>query len=362
MKRIFGVFLCAVLFTTSLWAQDDGEDSRFVPSFSLENETKLSTVKLGEKKDEKGNVVPGETGIENESTARFAVGIKLGETFMLAPYIIDKVGIVGGMATGQDFAFDANNFGLGLIMTYAPMDMLEINASLGYLNRYKMEGVEIFPPSTNAFFNHNGVAFTVGLALNVESIFLEAGLNNSLEWLQGKTRYGEKDKEYATRDELTNTFTVEMKMDFFNFIKEGLNSGLVLSNEMKLTKTKSRSAEFTEKWQWIGDKVIENEFAIGLHFAPVEFMDFTFLVKDAFDKTVVWVPTPSDAKYSDDYVSSNKVLLGLGLEFKKDMFKFGIEYNPQLSGSGTTKTGDTTKTTKAKDMEHEVKLTVGVEL
>ena len=359
MKKIFGVFLCVMFCTALVWAQEEEESSSmFEPSITIENETTFKTVKMGED-GEKGNIeLAKEEAIGNESSAEFAVGIKLGETFSLNPYVKDKLAIMHETA----FSFDANDFAIGLGMTYAPMDMLEITAGLGYLNRHKRGEVDIPGGSKISFFAYNGLEFNVGLGLNVESIFLEAGIENSLEWVQGKKRYGADDKQYGTNAKLSNTFTVEMKMDFFNFIKEKLNSGLVLGNELKFEQTKTRSAEFTENWQWIGDKTIENEFSIGLHFAPVEFMDFTFLIKDAFEKKVEWEPSGSDAKYSDDYESSNKVLLGLGLEFKKNMFKFGIEYTPQLSGTETKKEGDNVKTDPMKDMEHEVKLVVGIEL
>ena|GEM_PF-1117145 len=359
MKKIFGVFLCAMFCTAFVWAQEEEEsDSMFEPSIVIENETTLTTTKTGDDEDTKGNVIPG--GIGNETSAEFAVGIKLGETFSLSPYIKDKFAMATDDMLNKPLLFDANDFAVGLAMIYAPMDMLEITMGMGYLNRYKMfeyEGGFITP-----FFDQHGLSLDVGLGLNVESIFLEASITNNLEWLQGKTRYSKDDKKYTTGSELVNTFAVEMKMDFFNFIKEGLNSGLVLNNEMKLTKTRFKDVSDEEKWKWVGDKTIENEFAVGLHFAPLEFMDFTFLIKDAFEKKVAWIPDDSKSKYSDDYESSNKVILGLGLELKKNMFKFGIEYNPQLSGSSTVKAGDTTTTKKQKDMEHEVKLVVGIEL
>lgn len=342
MKKIFGIVLLSVMSLSFLAAQEE-ESSFGNPSFSLENETTFGLIKQTDD-DTKGNFKDLE--VENKTTGKFAVGFAIGENFMLKPYISDAIKVV------NNATFKNNDFGIGIGATYKPLDMLTVKFGLGYVSRY-----------TNKDFGAqsvaNGVKFNAGLDLAVDSIFLEAGLEYKLTGMFANEKTGSKTDNYTKHNSIENKIVLEAKFDFFNFIKEGLNSGLVLSNETKITpewKTLGGGKDAT----LYGDasRAIENEFGIGLHFAPVDYLDFTFLTKVISGEAKAYI-YDSAWKYSDKSTKGTAVGLSLGLEFSKDMFSFGIEYNPTLSA----KTIDLDKNeTKEKDMPHEFKLTVGIEL
>ncbi|MGP1521487.1 MAG: hypothetical protein ACTTIZ_08330 [Treponema sp.] len=342
MKKIFGIVLLSVMSLSFLVAEED-ESSFGKPSFSLKNETTFGLVKYGEDKN-KGNFEYDE--VENKTTGKFAVGFAIGENFKLKPYISDAIKV------GKDAKFKNNDFGIGIGATYKPIDMLTVKFGLGYVSRY----------TDKKFGNQsvaNGVKFNAGLDLAVDSIFLEAGLEYKLTGMFANDKTGAKTDEYTKHNNIANRIILEAKFDFFNFIKEGLNSGLVLSNETNITPEWKKSGNGKDGTLYTdASRTIENEFGIGLHFAPVNYMDFTFLTKVISGETKAYI-YDSSWKYSDKSTKGTAVGLSLGLEFSKDMFSFGIEYNPTLSA----KTIDEDKNeTKAKNMPHEFRLTVGIEL
>lgn len=347
MKKIFGIVLLSVMSLSFLVAQEE-ESSFGSPSFSLENETTFGLTKKTDD-DTKGNFEYG--GVENKTTGKFAVGFAIGENFMLKPYVSDAIKVEGSAK------FKNNDFGIGIGATYKPLDMLAVKFGLGYVSRYTDKG---FGAQSVA----NGVKFNAGIDLAVESIFLEAGLEYKLTGMFANEKTGSKTDNYTKYNSIENKIVLEAKFDFFNFIKEGLNSGLVLSNETKITPEWAKLGDGKDGTLYIttGDdaakRKVENEFGIGLHFAPVDYLDFTFLTKVISSETKAYI-YDSAWKYSDKSTKETAVGLSLGLEFAKDMFSFGIEYNPTLS----KKSVDVNKNeTKEKDMGHEFKLTVGIEL
>ncbi|MGP1438660.1 MAG: hypothetical protein ACTTKH_06270 [Treponema sp.] len=351
MKKIFGIVLLTAMSLSFLIAQEE-ESSFGKPSFSLENELVIKGERLGEDTN-KGNFQPAEDDfIANSTTAKFAVGFNIGENFSLKPYIKDSVTFgVSDWKKGISPSFSANKFSLGIGGTYKPLDMLSIMFGLGYDSKYGkfvvVKGSDT-PPTPPKFTSvGNGFNFNVGVGLSVESIFLEAGVGYKVDGMFAS--YREKD-DYYTSNAFTNKITLEATFDFFNFIKEGLNSGLVFENTTK----------FKSNWinkgsdQLEGKKVISNDFGIGLHFAPVEYMDAKFLTTVAFEQTNKY----DSAKKSYEIAEKSVVVgLTLGLEFSKDMFKIGVEYNPALS-----KKAGKDKLEEDKTLEHEFKFVLGVSL
>ena len=355
MKKIFGVVLLSVISLSFLVAQEEDESSFGKPSFSLENETTIKGAKSGEK-ETKGNFVLSADDFENETTAKFSVGFAIGENFKLTPYVSDSV-VTGMVDAGNKFAviFKKNSFGIGLGASYKPIDMLSIKFGLGYVSRYSLDD------KWDGQSLGNGVKFNVGLGLSVDSIFLEAGLGYKFDGMfANETKEILTDVKKLKYGKIKNVITLDATFDFFNFIKEGLNSGLVLSNETKISSGWQHLGRSSEKADYDGDKKIENEFGIGLHFAPIDYLDFTFLVKVASEakKAYVYNPIEKTGKYEDGD-KSTAVGLSLGLAFSKDMFSFGIEYNPVVSAKTTDKDG---KVTEEKNLEHEFKIAVGIEL
>lgn len=352
MKKIFGIVLLSVMSLSFLVAQEEEESSIGNPSFSLENELTIKGVKGGED-DNKGNFdLAGEDPLENETTAKFAIGFNLGEKFTLTPYIKDVLAAKVGKKTDPlSPVFDLNKFTLGIGATYKPMDMLSIMFGLGYDSEY----TDFDPLKT---YVGNGVNFNAGLGFSVESIFLEAGVSYEFEGMFAKERRSKDEKDYVTLNKVKNTITLDATFDFFNFVRDGLNSGLVLENKTKIKSNWGRDGKVEDKEKFAGDKTVSNDFGIGLHFAPVSYMDAKFLVTTAFEQKSEY---DGKEKYEVNE-KSTAVGLTLGLEFSKDMFKIGIEYNPTLSKKEGKKVGDKLEMNTIKDLEHEFKLVVGIEL
>lgn len=350
MKKIFGVILLSIVSLSFLVAQEEEESSFGNPSFSLENELTVKVEKGGED-DNKGNFkLAGEDPFENKTTAKFAVGFNIGENFSLTPYIKDSVGFKSRKMDNKILEFGSNKFTLGVGLEYKPMDMLSVMFGLGYDSKYKDFDV--------GTLSGNGVNFNVGVGLSVESMFIEAGASYEFEGMFASARNSKDEKDYKSSKELGNTITLEATFDFFNFIKEGLNSGLVLENKTTFESEWTRDGKEEDKKKFDGEKTIGNEFAIGLHFAPVSYMDAKFLTTVAFEQKSKY---DGSEKYEVNE-KSTAVGLTLGLEFAKDMFKFGIEYSPCLSKKEGKKVGEKLEIETVKDLEHEFKIVVGIDL
>lgn len=352
MKKIFGIVLLSVMSLSFLVAQE--EDSSFGnPSFSLENETTLKGVKDGTD-DKKGNFALDPAEFENESTAKFAVGFAIGENFSLTPYVKDVVTV------GLGANLKSNKFSLGIGAKYKPLDMLSIMFGLGYDSAYKYFRYEVSPGNVVGTDIGNGVNFNVGLGLSVESIFLEAGASYKFTGMFAKYKNTSDEKDYITFNDVKNTVKLELTFDFFNFIKDGLNSGLVLENETKFKSNWNRYGKEKDANKFTGEKEITNDFAIGLHFAPVSYLDAKFLVTVGSEQGSVY---DGEKKY-EVMKKSTAVGLTLGLDFSKDMFSFGIEYNPTLSKKAgeKSKSGDKLEIETLKSLEHEFKFVIGIDL
>lgn len=346
MKKIFGIVVLTVVSLSFLVAQEESSFGK--PSFSIENELTIKLERQGED-DNKGNFkLADKEPIANETTANFAVGFAIGENFMLTPFVKDSV------AVNETGTFDGNEFTLGLKGKYKPLDLLAVNFGVGYISSYGSN--EMLMNSSKNQAVSNGFSFNAGLDVEVESIFLELGLSYKVKGMFAGYKTGSNSNDYLKNNKFTNTIALEAKFDFFNFIKEGLNSGLVLANETKIKSEWGTDKSKTDSKDFEGKKKIENDFGIGLHFAPIEYMDLTCLVKVASESERKH--TAGAEKYTDPSKAYN-VGLSLGLEFAKDMFTFGIEYNPMFSGKETSSSGDVSTT---KNFEHEFKFVVGIEL
>lgn len=364
MKKVLFGLLVSVMCVSVLPAQEEEEgDSMFSPSISVENELTINTQTLGENEKRKGTVEY--KGLENETTATFGVGIAIVEGFSLKPYISDAITV------GDNAQFSQNDFTIGLGGEYSPMDMLAISFDLGYIARIARAGEvdDNGSPVGPDTWHIDGIKFGAGVGANIESIFLEMGLNYKFKGMFAKIRYDKESDEIIKGHTIDNTITLEAKMDFFNFIKEGLNSGLVLSNETKITSEKTVDVKENKKdnKSFAASREISNEFAIGLHFAPVEFIDFTFLTKvNSASKKVYMHDTEHTGyvAYGEGTESTTAFGLGIGLAFTKGIFAFGIEYNPTLSEKVSFKASkDASSVTKTnKDLGQELKVTFGIEL
>lgn len=354
MKKVLFAFLVSVLCLSILPAQEEEGDSMFSPSVSIENEFTLPFAKSGEDAS-KGNVGLDEKKIENETTANFGVGIAIAENFSLKPYIKDALTFAS-----SKMEFSTNKLTLGLGMEFAAMEMLTISADLAYINQ--LGGLEMDDGSGNMVKLPTQTAhgFQVGMDVvaNIESIFLEVGAGYELKGMFAKPRSGSGVNDYSNIGQWDHTIKlIDAKMDFFNFIKEGLNSGLFVSDEVTIGIVNATTP--ADKDAYAAERTIGNEFTIGLHFAPLEFMDASLGVTVASETVAGW--ESKDKKYENGS-GSMEIKMPIGLEFSKGMFKFGLEYTPTLSKKEHTYASGSSQTTTIKDMEQELKIKVGFEL
>jgi len=342
MKKVLFGLLVSALCLGALTAQEEAEDSMFSPSISIENELTLPFVKSGED-DSKGNTMLDKGEIENKTTAKFGVGIAIGENFSLNPYVKDSIKFGGK-------GFSSNKFMMGLGMEYAASEMLSISAGLAYVNKLANIKIGEEPSGTQSA---NGFQGELGLSANIEAIFLELEAGYEVEGLFATAKGKDASTKLASWD---HTFTiVDAKMDFFNFIKEGLNSGLTLSDELTIGVESATVGD-----EYGAEREIGNEFVTGLHFAPLDFLDVGFGVNIASKTT---------AEYDKDkgYKTTGGELtvgLPLAVEFSKGMFTFGLEYTPTLMKNEHKydKEGKFEKTEKGTDTEQELKVTVSIKL
>lgn len=347
MKKVLFGLAVSVLCLGILGAEEGEEgNSMFSPSISVENELTVTYETQGEDAT-KGNV-KGES-IENSSTAKFGVGISVADNFSLKPYIQDSVDFNGSM-------FESNTLGFGLGMKFSVNEAFNLSAKMGYINKVKKgegTGTDI----------KNGFKFGVGAAANVESVFLELEAGYEVKGMFEKTRMGTSSNEYILASEWKNALTLEGTMDFLNFVKDGLNSGLIFSNELEIkigNKTTPKDKELYD-----ATRTIKDTFAVGMHFAPVEFLDARFAVQVEVSTDAGWDGKKNGGKYKKGEGSKGSTAVGLpiGLAFSKGMFSLGIEYTPTLSSSERTYAADGGyETEKGKGIPQELKVTVGIEL
>lgn len=317
MKKIFCAALIGLLAVGFAFAEDESETVGS-PAFEIKNTFGNTSVT-----DKDGNFDTDKSEFENAVEAKFSVGFDLTETISITPFIGNETVFKTpeGMMMGKVLSFDSSKLQLGVEVGIKPMDMLEVTLGAGYLTEF-VSNKEITTGRKTG--NLNGAFLGLGFDINVENFFIASKLNYDLE-----AKFGShKNTDTASYSSFENKVTAELTFDFFNFMKEGLNSGLFLSNEFTATTEKKNDDSTT---------TLGNDFGAGLHFNPVEYFDFKILGKTGMEK-----------EGDDDAVISAG--LGLAAEFKHKGLTVELEYNPLF------KKGDDEGTT------HEFKLAVGFEL
>lgn len=342
--------------------------SIFSPSASISNSLKFSGDRGGEDGN-KGNLLNG--GIANTTTAQFGVGIAVMDGFKLTPYVSNALKLKGGAQLNR------NDFTLGLKGGYSLMaGMLNISFDTRYISRTKFHGQ---PPKklpngtieTNAAntMQAHGVKFATGVSADVEAFFLSTALNYSFTGMFAGWRTGAGDQDYMKKQSFDNTIGVEFACDFFNFLRDWLNSGLTLSNEVTISLGKDIDGKKVD--EYTSKQEISNSFAVGLHFNPVKFMDFSFgtTVDTTFTKNRVNIKGgdnfgqyviqfgSSSAANPEPYLTT-EIGLDIGLELKKDNFTFGVGYAPTLAVLKTFKANKDAEVEKTQDKDLGQSLTI----
>lgn len=130
--------------------------------------------------------------------------------------IIDPLGDIH-----PSFKFDEATVYAGLKLALAPIDMLGLEFALYQTDYFGDKAANLGVAA--------GFGFSVGLSLNVEQAFLELEVADALEPTWSGNRTG---KAYYTH--LYNDFTYGLRFNFFNFIKDTLNTGLYIDGEFEV--------------------------------------------------------------------------------------------------------------------------------
>lgn len=343
--------------------------SIFSPSASISNSLKFSGDRGGEDGN-KGNLLNG--GMANTTTAQFGVGIAVLDGFKLTPYVSNQLRLKGGAQLNR------NDFNLGLKGGYSLMaGMLNISFDTRYISRTKHHGLppvikdgsgKVISTSTANTMQAHGVKFATGVSADVEAFFLSTALNYSFTGMFADWRTGAGDQDYMKKQSFDNTIGVEFACDFFNFLRDWLNSGLTLSNEVTISLGKDINGKNVD--EYTSTQEISNSFAAGLHFNPVKFMDFSFgtTVDTTFTKNRVTTKGDSFGQYVIRFGSSSaekpepylttEIGLDIGLELKKDNFTFGVGYAPTLAVFNTFKANKDAEVEKTQDKDLGQSLTI----
>lgn len=344
MKKILSIALAAALSFGLVFAEE--AESIGSPSFESKN-----TFTIKGESDKYGNFAPGKG--ENALEAKFAIGFDLNQMFSVTPFVYNEAVFSSDKIIANPILFGEDTFKLGLEFGISPMEMLSFNLNLGYLTKINNGVLREMPIGIH---NLNGIFAGAALDLNMESFFLTAKLAYDLEANFGKNKTGDNEKDLIKVSEIQNTITAELGFDFFNFIKAGLNSGLVVTDELKiagLTMKDMKAPDTPDKGSFL-----ENDLGIGLHFNPVKYFDFTFLTKFGYEKKKMYDNT---GKKWVDLEKTSTVGLSLASVFTHQNFSLEFEYNPTLKKKITDKDGKVTEFEK-KEKEHEFKIAVGFAL
>ena len=167
------------------------------------------------------------------------------------------------------FFFDEATVYTGLKLALAPIDILGLEFAL--YNVDKFGGAAHGDLGAAA-----GFGFSVGLALEVEQAFFSLEIADALEPTWAGCRTGvdsDGESRPAVYTHLYNDFTYAIRFNFFNFIKDTLNTGLYVDGELELDADWGNGTDDDAEYQTTAWK---NEFNIGLITNPIEWFEGYF--------------------------------------------------------------------------------------
>lgn len=212
---------------------------------------------------------------------------------------------------------------LGIGLSFTPIEPITLD--FGLAHNLKLE-----PSDLEVFSIDSGFIASVGFAY--ENSFFALGISdtfNPLWRITGKEDY----KSY-----IDNELEVELTFDFLNFVKEDLNTGLWVYNDLVTDHYFDKDDDFFKC-------SFENELFAGLHTNPVEW----FGAKAAFYGDFLF-DTNKDGNVED---GSDTAGLGLFLEvaFAYKNIGFAVSYKPVLY---------TVNADSPKDTSHEVLAAISI--
>jgi len=310
-KKWLAIFMIMMMAAFGMFAEDeeekDGEEekSEFATGFFNFEEESVVTVTDG-----------AFDGFETKvKTLEGGVNLNLADSIGLALSPFAGVSDVKFVVPSFDaldyptFYFDEATVYTGLKLALAPIDMLGLEFALYNVDYFGEKACGDLKAAA-------GLGFGIGLNLGVEQAFLDFEIADAIEmtWAGCRTGYVEgtgtgvydpitdteigADSRQAFRTHLYNDFTYGLRFNFFNFIKDTLNTGLYIDGELEIDAdwgTNADDAEYTAT-------EINNEFNIGLITNPIDWFEgyFGFIMKNknqyapesdvipALDRTTLW--------------------------------------------------------------------------
>lgn len=289
--------LLSILFLISfgVFAEENTEESIVSPFFSFSTKTSISM---------EDNIESIDIEVDDMT---LGLEIAVTETLTVSPYLSNTFGFTVSDISGTAIPeFNSDDFSIGIDFSINPMDLLTVD--FGISNDYSFAAGSKIALGLSGF---------LGFTLAFEEIHLELGIEDAIGAMFTPV------KKDAVDTELSNELCLDISFNFFNFIKEDLNSGLFISNTFT-TDDSFADGKFTEK-------SISNELSAGLFFNPFDFFDIKFGVVFGME----WLTDDKTSVISDDTATT----LGLTTEvtFYHKSVSFNVGYEPTLySKTGST--------------------------
>lgn len=223
-------------------AEEGQKKSIVTPFFSFSN---TSTLRASTDKDG----VAAFNGFENEiDDMTLGLAIQVTDMFVISPYISNTVDFLALPGNAIHFNNDSLELGVGFGVT--PLEFMTLDFGVAFNTKFND-----FVAGTVS----TGMIAKASLSFNIEEAHLKLVLTDTLNPMFAKIA---ADNILGMID---NDFEVELNFNFFNFVKEDLNSGLWIYNDFI-------TDNFTDK-DGLTHTDLENEFYAGLYFNPFEFFD-----------------------------------------------------------------------------------------
>lgn len=233
----------------------------------------------------------------------------INDKLTISPYICNTFdfAVNSDSSANMKFGSDALEFGVGF--SVSPAEVVSIG--FGVSNNYE------FIPGEHVWFGTNGM---LSLGINVESVHFSLSFEDNLNPMFQKF-------DAATVNTiLSNELCTELNFNFFNFIKDDLNSGLWVSNTLTSTGDYSNSS--------INKTDFENELYAGFMFNPFAFFD----CKASFYSLHNWGYDNTN-KLTDD--KSYEIGLFVGTTIYYNAVSLNISYTPVFYSAVNDKVNDT---------------------
>ena len=304
-KKWLAIFMIMMMAAFGVFAEDEEENE------SEEEKSEFATGFFNFEEESVVTVTDGAfDGFETKvKTLEGGVNLNLVDDIGLAltPFAgVSDVKFVVPTFDDQDyptFKFDEATVYTGLKLALAPVDILGLEFALYNVDYFGEKACGDLKAAA-------GLGFSIGLTLEVEQAFFSLEIADAIEPTWAGCRTGvdsEGNERTAFYTHLYNDFTYGIRFNFFNFIKDTLNTGLYIDGELEIDADWGNGGDDDDEYQttdWT------NEFNIGLVTNPIEWFEgyFGFIMKNETEETDYEVP-------GEDPIANNTWTNKFGIKF-----------------------------------------------